>query len=386
MKIKEVGKMNLSWIKKYTAFSIITTNLLVLFFVINFLSYVILENKNKFQNILLPGVLGKYGSELFENNKEIYGGDYNFIKIKSLLKEYGNLRLEYEPFVEFGEKKGFTSRNININQLGFRRILNQEDIDTNKKKVFVFGGSTTFGYGVSDSETIPSYLQGYLNSDKYAVFNFGRGFYYSKQQLVFFIQLLNKGFKPDIVISIDGVNEKGYKDFPSRSNDFINIFEHEESYLATLNALPVVQLMYKVLNRIKFNSLKSSKQKEWIYTKNSAKDDINYYLKTIDIFNKLCESHNIKYLAIYQPSHIYKYEYVNYHPFYQGDNKRKAVIRYPLLETMIDNNLTPDFLYSLMHLQENEKRPLYVDLVHYNPYFNKKIAEEINEIIKVESD
>jgi hypothetical protein len=50
---------------------------------------------------------------------------------------------------------------------------------------FVFGGSTTFGYGESDNLTIPSNLQYYLReafqTDQSAVYNFGRAFYFSSQ-------------------------------------------------------------------------------------------------------------------------------------------------------------------------------------------------------------
>ena len=79
--------------------------------------------------------------------------------------------------------------------------------------IFLFGGSTTFGYGVSDNQTIASYLQEYLtkNTDSnICVYNFGRGYYYLTQERILYEQLLTSGFVPDLAIFIDGLNDLAF--------------------------------------------------------------------------------------------------------------------------------------------------------------------------------
>ena len=49
------------------------------------------------------------------------------------------------------------------------------------KNIYMYGGSTTFGYNVTDDQTIASYLQNYLNDD-FCVYNHGRVYFYSKQE------------------------------------------------------------------------------------------------------------------------------------------------------------------------------------------------------------
>ncbi|MBC3538181.1 SGNH/GDSL hydrolase family protein [Rufibacter sp. H-1] len=82
-------------------------------------------------------------------------------------------------------------------------------LDSQFVNVFVFGGSTTFGYGVADSETLPSHLQRAFQKidPKIRCYNFGRGFYYSVQERALFEKLLLEGARPDVVVFVDGLNE-----------------------------------------------------------------------------------------------------------------------------------------------------------------------------------
>lgn len=81
-----------------------------------------------------------------------------------------------------------------------------------KRRIWVFGGSTLFGYGVSDNDTIPSKLSKILkekSGNNWCVKNFGRGYYYSEQELGLFVKLLSSNYSklPSKVIFIDGLND-----------------------------------------------------------------------------------------------------------------------------------------------------------------------------------
>ena len=128
-----------------------------------------------------------------------------------LLKETWSRPFMYEPFTQFKERP-YRGNYVNIDNNGFRYTKNQGPWPPQSQNIniFLFGGSTTFGYGVSDNQTIASYLQQYLNEKlgrNVRVYNFGRGFYYLSQERVLYEQLLTSGFVPDIAIFIDGLND-----------------------------------------------------------------------------------------------------------------------------------------------------------------------------------
>ena len=82
-----------------------------------------------------------------------------------------------------------------------------------EKFIFLYGGSTTFGAGVTDSQTIGSYLGQMLINDKknICVKNYGRRSYFSFQETILFQKhILNNNIKSkDIIIFLDGINEYG---------------------------------------------------------------------------------------------------------------------------------------------------------------------------------
>lgn len=53
--------------------------------------------------------------------------------------------------------------------------------------IFIFGGSTTFSYGVKDEQTVALYLQEFLSNKlgrDVKVYNFGRIYYYYTQEQI----------------------------------------------------------------------------------------------------------------------------------------------------------------------------------------------------------
>jgi hypothetical protein len=81
-------------------------------------------------------------------------------EILEILQEAYTRPLVYEAFTHFKEKPA-TGQFVNVTQAGFRLVEDQGPWppDPQNFNVLVFGGSTTFGYGVADGETIPSALQ-----------------------------------------------------------------------------------------------------------------------------------------------------------------------------------------------------------------------------------
>jgi hypothetical protein len=117
-----------------------------------------------------------------------------------------------EVFTQFRERPG-TGRYVNIEPAGFRRSAPQAPWppEADRPNVFLFGGSTAFGYGAADEQTLASLLQtglaNRLRDRPPRVYNFGRGGYFSAQERILFEQLVVGGARPDLAVFVDGVDE-----------------------------------------------------------------------------------------------------------------------------------------------------------------------------------
>ena len=103
---------------------------------------------------------------------------------------------------------------INIDDGGLRATWNVPRMrasQTSKAiRLFVFGGSTTFGDNARDDYTIPSILAKHLATDVLVpveVTNFGQEGYCGSQETLLLEEQLRKGNIPDLVIFYDGAND-----------------------------------------------------------------------------------------------------------------------------------------------------------------------------------
>ncbi|KIL97781.1 hypothetical protein CCC_00842 [Paramagnetospirillum magnetotacticum MS-1] len=104
---------------------------------------------------------------------------------------------------------------LNVHPAGFRddgsgqAWPNRDGI----RRLFVFGGSTTFGFNVSDGDTVPARLGARLSEaglDGWEVYNFGSGSYTSRHEMLRFLALLDQGIRPDMALFLDGYNDSFY--------------------------------------------------------------------------------------------------------------------------------------------------------------------------------
>jgi len=141
----------------------------------------------------------------FENN-EIFEDLDNEAKRQLCLE---NFELQYTSEGIEPNQKG---ESININNEGFRGPEITKAKPENTYRIFVVGGSTTFGVGVKDDETAPAHLQkifDYAKIDfKVEVINAGIPGAWSRGEVKFVKERLIE-YEPDLFIIYDGVNDVG---------------------------------------------------------------------------------------------------------------------------------------------------------------------------------
>lgn len=321
---------------------------------------------------------------------------------KEMLDETWGREMKYEPFLEYGERP-YDGKYVKISKDGYRYIKNQEVsfIDKNKINIFVFGGSTTFGYGVKNEETIPSYIQEILRvkygKTNIAVYNLGAASYYSTIERIKFENLLASGYKPDMVIFIDGLNDFYYYQVPDRtavSDKLETISQLEDSGIKTklqgvFNNIAqhsqTVKLTLKIIKLLGYKKIKDEKELESIYmTSDQNLSKAAYRLMMNRLMIKdICEKSDITPVFVQQPV-----------PVYHFNNATRVV---PLPIAAIEKHVNSKNGYNLM-VEKYKKKSFsndnvlwledlaisgnqYVDAVHYSPQYNYAIADNIVDYI-----
>ncbi len=117
-------------------------------------------------------------------------------------------RAHWQPYV-YWRRAPYRGRYISVDAEGKRRTVQVEGLPEDAPEVFVFGGSTIWGTGAADDETIPSYLARQLRGAGHParVVNLGETGYVSTQGLLRLLLELRAGNVPDVAIFYDGANE-----------------------------------------------------------------------------------------------------------------------------------------------------------------------------------
>lgn len=114
----------------------------------------------------------------------------------------------YQPFVEW-RRRPFAGETIRIDQRGVRETPGA-DCREGALVVFMFGGSTMWGWGATAELTIPALLQSELSQrlqEPVCTINFGEDSYVSTQEIITLILELQRDHVPSLVIFLDGIND-----------------------------------------------------------------------------------------------------------------------------------------------------------------------------------
>jgi len=348
--------------------------LLVLLVVVDFCSMIILDlNKinNKVKN-----------NEGLTETIDVRGGLTNYKNTpwaKIYFQEFHNLPSEYKSYYGWRRTK-FTGKTINIDSFGIRKTTN---VTNSKSPVVVFlGGSTMFGSGSDDNNTIPSLFSQKIKG-KYQVVNYGETGYNSYQSLIFLQTQMAKGLLDSInvIITYDGVNN---------TKSFKNYFSHhrEEQIQKSLKGIDTKhEYMFCIIQGHLISKIKSRYTTKIIisesklYDKQTARELLESWL----IMRTFAEVNNADFVCILQPNifvgnpnitniendidYSYKgsFKYYKYVNKFIDENERYKVLKPHFIDmTNVFDNV-PD---------------VYIDFCHVSPNGSEIIADNILEYLK----
>lgn len=280
--------------------------------------------------------------------------------VRSLIAETRGRQLAYQPFSQFRER-AFGGSYVNVSEHGYRKTARQGlwPMSPEAINVWMFGGSTTFGYGVADGETIASFLQGFLEEElkgrKVSVYNFGQGYYYSSQETaLFYTLLLSEDLRPDFAVFVDGINE-----------------HFAEPYYSGVLS--------------KFMDSGSLFSRPGVEALEDAGRVADRYFENRSLVTVLARKAGIEPLFVWQPNPSWNYD-LRFHLFSDASPEAPAPVfgqsaYYAHVERRVRSGGHLDdetFLY-LADLQAGLEEPLYVDRIHYTAAFSRRIAAKIGE-------
>lgn len=356
---------------------VITTIIIFFFLILNFLLGFIwkIRTNIKFKN--------------FEPYDEIVLESLKLNKRDGLtlyLETFINRKFDYEQFTEHAENNGNQNKFVNVTPDEGRKTTSNLIC---KNSVFFYGGSTTFGYNVTDFQTIPSFFGKKLIESKKSlcVKNYGRGSYFSTQENILFMKhILNKKIKEDdIIIFINGVNEGGNRN--SRNTEFLYIVNnainqkywdmYKYTFPIFFNSLAINQF----INVIKKNSTPPTRKliQENIFAENE--NLVSVFQNNIDIRNGICEKKKLKCYTFLQPFGSIHGKYFNKPLKGSIENRLLDVKENFKLKKKYEDLKYTENIFDISSSLNNEKELSYVDAVHYSPVANLKIASVIYKTI-----
>ncbi|MGC8639519.1 MAG: SGNH/GDSL hydrolase family protein [Isosphaeraceae bacterium] len=129
-------------------------------------------------------------------------------------RELERLNDRWQPYVYFRQTP-FSGQTIRIDSAGRRKVweptepTDQAEARRHPLKILMLGGSSLWGFGARDDATIPSLLARGLHDRRMRtqVRNLSEIGYVNTQELVALVRELQAGYRPDLVLFYDGVND-----------------------------------------------------------------------------------------------------------------------------------------------------------------------------------
>jgi hypothetical protein len=283
--------------------------------------------------------------------------------------------------------------------------------DPEAYKVFLFGGSAMWGTGVSDSNTIASFLQADMNSmmsRPVSVSNFAQVAHSSSQELVELVLQLRAGNVPDFVVFYDGFNdawgayESGFAGGHHSQKMIAARVEGRSEAFTTVSPLRAIMtntntflLVSALRGSIRERSLEVQDLVTYrtmgIETDTLASQIVETYFGNCSVVRSLSESYGFRCLFVWQPTVWYgdkcltdfENEIVRggFESFLAGSDpafRELLCSSYELYEESLVDTLP---FISLAGLFDGEVNEVYTDHcgAHVNPAANRVIADRLFE-------
>ncbi len=291
---------------------------------------------------------------------------------------------------------------INIDENGIRRTWNPSP-PAGRVKIFMFGGSTLWGYGARDEFTIPSLVSRKLASRLPAapyVVNYGEAGYVTTQEMITLILELQKGNVPDVVVFYDGVNDA----WAAFQSGVAGIPQNEINRVIEFNSRDRLNWQRGLTERVGLfrfargvmGSLGTSPEDgtRRFLEPTLATSVVDVYLANVRLVNVLAREYGFRAVFFWQPT-IYSKKVLSPDeerwrltgarrsrrggaaPLFAEEYRAfNEAFREKTRTTRVEN------VYDLSRIFENDSRTIFIDRFHISEQGNDKVAEGIASTLR----
>ncbi len=203
MKIRNVRMLELTHLSLGARRLVKKTRGVVRLLLINaFVLLVLILSVNLISSLFLDGasILRSFGWPINEKANIASLSDRDLARL--VYREKKQLKTRYEPYLGWS-RRPFSGETTTVNNEGDR--IHPMVTPMHTKHARFFGGSTIWGSGVDDSNTIPAHFSTLFPD--YHVHNHGEAGFVSRQGLARLVNLVNQGAPMDLVVFYDGCND-----------------------------------------------------------------------------------------------------------------------------------------------------------------------------------
>ncbi|MBN2188132.1 MAG: SGNH/GDSL hydrolase family protein [Chitinispirillaceae bacterium] len=423
--IKTRGKLTPEFLKNfYISTALITFNTLLLFLIVNLvIGYFDFRTaKKRVYNFYIEADEKMKTDKAFRH--KVYGG-YSDKDLCCLMHTPGNRQ---HPTLEMMSAPAASKfYNIGFENMRYTRFVNESNARSKiQGAVWVFGGSTTYGYGVADEETIPAYLN--ESDSSVAYINFAVQSAHQNIEIQKLLLLLKKGYRPAKVFFIDGLNDIGAMkasnfspaETPARNSDAYSYLTNIDVLKKppiefVLRSLPLVDYVLSINDRMKMKEARYSVFSGYddIYNEKAvyhqdpvshynllavAAEDyagmcdhikvyqeklVSYYRMNDEFLQRIAKSFGFEYYVFLQPLGNLRID----NPFIKDPVGYVAIPAYKYYRRMMDTAKSAirngDFPHFIDISDTDAECPdCYVDMTHYSPALSKTIAKKIIALVK----
>lgn len=311
------------------------------------------------------------------------------------------------PFA-YWRVKPFSGQFVNVDDRGLRRTWSSAAQSQVKPfKIFMFGGSTMWGFGNRDNGTIPSQLakllyQHHLDAE---ITNFGQIGYVSSQEVIALMRELQKNNVPDLAIFYDPGNDvySAYENReagvslnePNRAEEF-NLLNSErqgdlfrDAFLAFVKSWK----LYHVAERITRRSAVHPMTRSDYLTPDSAdllaRHTVAVYAENEKIVKTLAKGYGFNVLIYLQPSILLKKtltpEERRMEESVTPAERDFFLKAYENFQRFSDPRKNPE-VHDISLIFQNEPKRCYTDGAHITDAANKTVAARmLKDILNLSS-
>ncbi|MBE9101295.1 hypothetical protein [Vacuolonema iberomarrocanum] len=308
-------------------------------------------------------------------------------------RETFDIEMKYDPYLGWSREE-FEGETITIDENGDRSHDALPNANTESPRVYIFGGSTVWGTGVVDNETLPAFYQGFAELQ---TINKGETAFISRQSFLSFSHLLAAGEEIDGVIFYEGVNDVQYGcraelevNEHARTQVFADRVEGGErdasptrkfrSYWATLFFGAIGDLSAEVIDIINDNRESSAIAEDALICDTDperAQQVAEALVANWELAHNLAEARGVEFMAVLQPvaylgepriDHIHSVLTAE-----QGDQYRAV---YPRIQALLAEH-DYDWVEDYVPLLAADEEYYYIDFCHLSGNGNQKIAQRL---------